>query len=98
MAYNWRETLPQYASISAVLAGFSVTFIIFTLREPTTQQVIGYGITWGNLSALAMGFGAVLFIQASQFFLTAKDHDPYGLPPQKFAGLKPEEQNASEKK
>src|SRR2546426_152906 len=85
MAYNWRETLPQYASISGVLAGFSITFIIFLLREDQSSQQIAYGVSWGILSALFMGISAVFFIQASQFFLTAKDHDIYGMPPEKSA-------------
>ena len=88
MAYNWRETSPFYASISGVLAGFSITFIIFLLREDQSSQQLGYGVSWGILSALMMGVGAVLFIQASQYFLTAKDHDVYGMPKEKFDLLK----------
>ena len=87
MSYNWRETLPQYASISGVLAGFSITFIIFLLREDQSSQQIAYGVSWGILSALFMGISAVFFIQASQFFLTAKDHDIYGMPQEKLDSL-----------
>src|SRR5467141_2207541 len=87
MAYNWRETTPLYASISGVLAGFSITFIIFLLREDQSSQQLAYGVSWGILSALFMGVSAVFFIQASQFFLTAKDHDIYGMPQGKFDSL-----------
>jgi len=84
MAYNWRETIPFYASTSGLLAGFSIAFIVFLLREDQSSQQIGYGISWGILSALMMGISAVLFIQAPQYFLTAKDHDVYGMPKEKF--------------
>ena len=87
MAYNWRETTPLYASISGVLAGFSITFIVFLLREDESTQQIAYGISWVSLSALMMGASAVLFIQASQYFLTAKDHDVYGMPGDKRENL-----------
>ncbi len=90
MAYNWRETTPLYASISGVLAGFSITFIVFLLREDQSTQQIAYGISWVSLSALMMGATAVLFIQASQYFLTAKDHDVYGMPEDKRGNLNEE--------
>src|SRR5438093_9593423 len=90
MAYNWRETTPLYASISGVLAGFSITFIVFLLREDESTQQIAYGISWVSLSALMVGASAVLFIQASQYFLTAKDHDVCGMPEDKRANLSEE--------
>ncbi len=79
MAYNWRNTLPNYASVSGVLAGFSLTFIVFTLGKETANSQLAFGISWSDFAVIALGTTAVLFIAAMQYFLTAKGCDVWNL-------------------
>ncbi len=79
MAYNWRNTLPNHASVSGVLAGFSLTFIVFILGKEAANSKLVCGLSWGDFSVIALGTTAALFIAAMQYFLTAKDYDVWNL-------------------
>ncbi len=79
MAYNWGNTLPSYASVSGVLAGFSLTFIVFILGKEAANSQLAFGLSWADFSVIALGTTAALFIAAMQYFLTAKDYDVWNL-------------------
>ncbi len=79
--WNWRSTLGDFATISGVLAGFSVTFIALLLAKPVSDVgVLGSSITFGQLSVLLFGVSTALFIAAAEYFLEAKEFDIYSVP------------------
>jgi hypothetical protein len=79
--WNWRSTLTDYATISGVLAGFSVTFIALMLTKQTTDiNIIVPSLTFCRMAVLLFGVSAGLFIAAGEYFLQAKEFDIYGVP------------------
>ena len=79
--WNWRSTLTDYATISGVLAGFSVTFIALMLTKQTADiNIIVPSLTFGRITVLLFGVSAGLFIAAGEYFLQAKEFDIYGVP------------------
>lgn len=79
MAYNWREALSDFASISGTLAGFSITFIGIVLGWSLADTKIYGEITFGYVTVLLIGISMALFIAASQLFLTAKGYNIWAL-------------------
>lgn len=80
--FNWRNNLSQFASISGVLAGFSVTFIALILGG-TKYEISLYpslGISYSTIAILCFGIASVLFITAAEHFLHASDFDLYNMP------------------
>ena len=77
--YNWRNTLTDYAAISGVLAGFSITFIALILGG-TFQDITFFGLSFGLLSVLLFGCAATFFISAAELFLTAKTYYIFDIP------------------
>lgn len=79
--YNWRNTLADFASISGVLAGFSVAFIALILGGPVADVgICTSGVTFGQAAVLLFGISAGLFISATELFLHAKGFDVFGIP------------------
>lgn len=79
--YNWRNTLNDFAAISSVLAGFSITFIALILGGSLAEtELIIIRITFGELSILFFGISAGLFICSAEFFLKAKTFDIFSIP------------------
>jgi hypothetical protein len=77
--YNWRNTLVNFASISAVLAGFCVAFIGLILRWSVIDVKISEQLTFGNMAVLFFGISTGLFITASEYFLHSKNFDVFDL-------------------
>jgi len=78
--YNWRNTLADFASISGVLAGFSVAFIALILGGPVADiEICTSGVTFGQVAVLLFGISAGLFISATEFLLHAKGFDVFGI-------------------
>jgi len=82
MGYNWRESLGDYAQVSGVLAGFCFALIVFVLswNTPVCSTSIYGWVTYRDVSVLLIGIASVLFIASMEFFMTAKEFDPWGLP------------------
>lgn len=79
--YNWRNTLSDFAAVSGVLAGFSVTFIALILAGSVADtEIFGSNITFGQLASLLFGFSAGLFVCSTEFFLHAKEFDIFSVP------------------
>jgi hypothetical protein len=79
--YNWRNTLADFASISGVLAGFSVAFIALILGGPVADfGICTSGVTFGQVAVLLFGISAGLFISATELFLHAKESDVFSIP------------------
>ena len=80
--YNWRNVLTDFATISGILAGFSITFIVLVLgaRAPYSYNSTELEAACGQLTVFSLGISAALFISAAQFFLLAKEFDIYGIP------------------
>jgi hypothetical protein len=84
--YNWRNALADYAATSGVLAGFTLTLVVFILGWSIANTPVGWGfatlwgITWGSIAVLLNGIASALFVTASEFFLHAKDFDVWSLP------------------
>jgi hypothetical protein len=79
---NWMDTLGDFASISGVLAGFNLTFVVFILGwSAQTQWGVSLfdGVTWGHVGVLFNGASAVLFIAAAEFLTTAKEYNVWAL-------------------
>jgi hypothetical protein len=81
--YNWRNVLTNFAAVSGILAGFSITFIVLILGGNMRDGDVlpQYKVTWGQVAVLSLGISAALFISAAQFFLLAKEFDKYDIPP-----------------
>ena len=77
--YNWRNTLVNFASISAVLAGFCVAFIGLILRWSIADINIFKQLTFGNMAVLFFGISTGLFVTASEYFLHSKNFDVFDL-------------------
>jgi len=69
--FNWRNTLIHYASISNVLAGFCVTFIVLII----SRSIVGTDIitTFSQISVFIFGISASLFICAAELFYVQKN-------------------------
>jgi len=79
--YNWRATLTEFAAISGVLAGFSVTFIAVVLGGPVADiEICGKGMTFGQISVLMFGISTAFFITSAELFLHAKEFDVFSIP------------------
>ena len=80
--YNWRSVLGDFAATSGVLAGFTITMVVFILGWSIANTPLFYGITWANIGVLLNGIASALFITALQFFLGSKEFDMWALPEQ----------------
>lgn len=78
-AYNWRNTLTEFASISGVLAGFCVAFIGLIIGRSIADIQVYQQLTFGHMAVLFFGAATSLFISASELFLHAKSFDIFGL-------------------
>jgi hypothetical protein len=78
--YNWRDVLGDYAAISGILAGFTLTFVVFILGWSIASQSFVCNISWGQIGVLLNGVSAALFIVASEFLLKSKEHNVWALP------------------
>lgn len=79
--YNWIDTLVHFASISGILAGFSVTFIALILGGQVADvDICTTGITFGQISVLLFGISTGLFICSSQRFIHAQEFNLWDLP------------------
>jgi 1,4-dihydroxy-2-naphthoate octaprenyltransferase len=79
--WNWRSTLTDFATISGVLAGFSVTFIALMLTKQTADiNIMVPSLTFGRIAVLLFGVSSGLFIAAGEYFLQAKEFDIYAVP------------------
>lgn len=82
---NWRNALTNFAAVSGILAGFSITFIVLILggRVPDSlifPQYAELKVTYGHVAVLSLGISAALFISAAQFFLLSREFDIYDIP------------------
>jgi hypothetical protein len=79
--WNWRSTLPGFAGICSVLAGFSVAFIALLLTGQVANIQIGVAsLTFGQIAILLFGISAGLLIGAEEFLVHAIEFDVYALP------------------
>jgi uncharacterized membrane protein YbaN (DUF454 family) len=78
--YNWRNVLSDFAAISGVLAGFTITLIVFILGWQVADTPILLGITWGHIGVLLNGTASAFFVTAAEFFLGSKQLDMWALP------------------
>lgn len=78
--YNWRNALGDFAATSGVLAGFTLTFIVFILGGSVANTEFIKGVTWGEIAVLLDGIASVLFVAASEFLLSSKSFDAWSLP------------------
>jgi hypothetical protein len=78
--YNWRNALGDFAATSGVLAGFTLTFIVFILGWSVANTKFVNGVTWGEIGVLLNGIASVLFVTASEFLLSSKSYDAWSLP------------------
>jgi hypothetical protein len=74
--HNWRNTLSSFASISAVLAGFCITFMALIVGNRVADvSVFESGLTYGQVAVLFFGISSSFFISAAELFLYAKEND-----------------------
>jgi hypothetical protein len=78
--YNWRASLSDYARVSGVLAGFSITFIALILGGKVADFSIWNGVSFGQVSVLLFGAATSLLIASSQLFLQAREFDVFSIP------------------
>ncbi|WNZ29949.1 MAG: hypothetical protein IAX21_03580 [Candidatus Bathyarchaeota archaeon] len=80
--FNWRNNLSQFASISGVLAGFSVTFIALILGgiNKDISLCSYFGLSYTTIAVLCFGIASVLFISAAEYFLKASEFDCFSIP------------------
>lgn len=79
--HNWGEVLTDFAAISGILAGFSVTFIALIMGGKVADvELCTSGVTFGQISVLLFGTSSMLFIFASQRFLQAHEFNAWDLP------------------
>lgn len=78
--YNWRDVLADYSAVSGVLAGFTLTFVVFILAWSLADHPLFSFISWGHVGILLNGISSALFITASEFFLVSKEHNVWALP------------------
>jgi hypothetical protein len=79
--YNWIDCLVHFASISGVLAGFSVTFIALVLGGQIGDfYILETGATFGQIAVLLFGISTALFAFASQRFIHAQEFNIWDLP------------------
>lgn len=78
--YNWRNALGDFAATSGLLAGFTLTFIVFILGWSVANTQLIHNVTWGEIGVLLDGVASTLFIAASELFLFSKSFDAWSLP------------------
>ena len=67
---NWKQTLSDFAGISNVLAGFSITLIILLYKNNSNSV----NLDTNTVAILLFGLTTIFFIFASQVFLRAKEY------------------------
>jgi hypothetical protein len=78
--WNSISNLTNYASLSGVLAGFSVTFIALILAQHASDtNFIVPLLKFGQITVLLFGVSTGFFIGAAESFLRAKAFDIYSL-------------------
>ncbi len=83
--WNWRSTLPGFAGICSVLAGFSVALIALLMTWQVANTKIGvFSLTFGQIAVLLFGISAGLLVGAEEFLLHATEFDVYALPERYF--------------
>lgn len=79
--HNWGDVLTDFAAISGILAGFSVTFIALIMGGQVADvEICTSGVTFGQISVLLFGTSSMLLIFASQRFLHAHEFNAWDLP------------------
>ena len=96
--YNWRNALSDFAAISGVLAGFTITLSVFILGWQVADTPILLRITWGHIGVLLNGVASALFVTAAEFFLGSKEFDIWSLPSKYEDQLQKDWKNWSEMK
>lgn len=90
--YNWRNTLSDFAAVSGILAGFSVTFIALILSTVIANvKILNCDVTFGQIAVLFFGLTTGLFIASTELFLQAKDFDVYDVSEPYYNKLKDED-------
>jgi len=82
---NWRNVLTDFAAMSGILAGFSITFVVLILGGSVGDsllfpQYVEFKVTYGHIAVLFLGISAALFVTAAQFFLLSREFDVYDIP------------------
>lgn len=79
--HNWGGVLTDFAAVSGILAGFSVTFIALIMGGKVADvELCTSGVTFGQISVLLFGISSMFFIFSSQRFLHAHEFNVWDLP------------------